>query len=148
MTAITFDDMAIEPISLERRIDRLKLLTSYSFWAEVIALADGSLELVREMRGCVASCTMPAHFDACLTRTAQAATSIPVKTRKIYGSLPWYFWFAKRKAFQAADEWEDLAEDLSFIATAERRKSLDSLVQAVQAAKDKLPSWRDSDLFQ
>ncbi|MFU2208742.1 hypothetical protein [Solidesulfovibrio sp. C21] len=48
----------------------------------------------------------------------------------------------------ALDDWDALAENLSMVATPERRALLDDLEQAVQANKDKFTDWRDSDLFQ
>lgn len=48
----------------------------------------------------------------------------------------------------ALDDWDALAENLSMVATPERRALLEDLEQAAQANKDKCTDWRDSDLFQ
>jgi hypothetical protein len=48
----------------------------------------------------------------------------------------------------ALDDWDELAERLSMVATPERRALLDDLEQEVQANKDKFTDWRDFDLFQ
>jgi len=148
MNAITMDELSLEPVFLERRLERLSFRVSLVVWAEFISLAAESLLLVREMRRCIASCSVPPHFDECLARVEKAGQSLPGKIRSLYGRLPAFFWLTRRKAFQAADEWESLAEDVALIATAQRRATLDDLCSAADKAASRLPSWRDTDLFQ
>ncbi|WP_243310556.1 hypothetical protein [Fundidesulfovibrio agrisoli] len=147
MSTITFDEIVHEPRSLGRRLERLGLRKSIAFGAEIVALANDSLEIALELRECLASCNLPENPGFLLSNASVSAENA-AKLRRIYGALPWYFGFVKSKAFKAADAWEDLAEDIQMLASPLQRKALDDLENAAKAAAGHLKDWRQSSLFQ